>query len=356
MNWIFATRIRKITSLIATLSIISITFLAIFPCISVTESTDSGEIVIVYNLAMMEKNANSQIILDLAGDLEITMIFLWVVTIFAIVSFAGIILYVSEKYSFLAKLLMLLGCSNMIFNVIAVFLLRNWTINIEGITGFSLSLIASTPISYIHLTMLIIIISFISSIFYTCFVVYFFIKRIPVLLKQKKKPEKQMDKKPNTDQLYNKEKQRIMRDIQALEKQTPPKPIKRFEKPSTSEFISEDKKESLEEPEKTSIPKPPFKIDKTRSEEKTTEKPQSETLEETENGEMPTSSMFEQALTSAIKKRQPDIQKKEENKQPEKEKINVKCPECENVFTVEKTGDVLKIKCPKCGKEGVTKQ
>jgi ribosomal protein S27E len=357
MSWIFATRIRKITNLIATLSIISITFLALFPCISVTESTDSGEIVTVYNLAMMEKNTNSQIILNLAGDLDITMLFLWVVTIFAIVSFVGIILYVSEKYSFLAKLLMLLGCSNMIFNVIAVFLLRNWTINIEGINGFSLSLIASTPISYIHLTMLIIIISFISSIFYTCFVVYFFIKRIPVLLKQKKKPEEQTDKKPaTTDQLYNKEKQRIMRDIQALEKQTPPKEVKSFEKPSTSEFISEDKKELLGETEKPSTPKPPFKIDKPHSEEKTTETPQSETLDEKETGEMPTSSMFEQALTSAIKKRQPDTQKKEENKQPEKEKINVKCPDCENVFTVEKTGDVLKIKCPKCGKEGVTKQ
>ena len=355
MNWVYTTRIRKITNLIAALNIISLTLIALFPCISVTESTDSGEIVTVYNLARMEKLGNSQIILDLTGDLELIMIFLWIVTIFSIVSFIGIILYVSEKYSFLAKLLMLLGCSNMIFNVIAIFLLRNWTINIENISGFSLSLIASTPIAYINLSMLIIIISFIISIFYTCFVAYFFIKRIPVLLKQKKKSEEQIDKKPTTDELYKREKHRITRDTETLEKPTPSKQIKRFEKPSASAFISEDKKETVEEPEKISTPKPPFKIDKPSSEEETTETPQSETLDQSETGEMPTSSAFEDALSSAIKKRQPDIPKKEEDKQPEKEKITVKCPECENVFTVEKTGDVLKIKCPRCGKEGVTK-
>jgi ribosomal protein S27E len=356
MNWIYATRIRKITNLIAALSIISLTFIALFPCVSVTESTDSGEIVTIYDFARMEKLGNSQVILDLAADLGLIMTFLWIITIFGIVSFIGIILYVSEKYSFLAKLLMLLGCSNMIFNVIAVFLLRNWTINIEGISGFSLSLIASTPISYIHLTILIIIISFISSIFYTCFVAYFFIKRIPVLLKHKKSSEEQIYKKPTTNELHKREKHRIVRDTETLEKPVLPKQIKRFEKTSASGFISEDEKEPLEEPEKTSTPKPPFKIDKPSSEEKTIETAQSETIDESEAGDMPTSSKFEQALTSAIKKRQPDIEKKEDDQQPEKEKINVKCPECENIFTVEKTGDVLKIKCPRCGKEGVTKQ
>jgi uncharacterized C2H2 Zn-finger protein len=40
----------------------------------------------------------------------------------------------------------------------------------------------------------------------------------------------------------------------------------------------------------------------------------------------------------------------------ELKKFNVKCPECESVFQAEKQLDgITKIKCPKCGKEGVIK-
>ena len=35
--------------------------------------------------------------------------------------------------------------------------------------------------------------------------------------------------------------------------------------------------------------------------------------------------------------------------------FTVRCPVCKNVFSVKKTGEVTRIKCPKCGKEGVVK-
>lgn len=35
--------------------------------------------------------------------------------------------------------------------------------------------------------------------------------------------------------------------------------------------------------------------------------------------------------------------------------ITVRCPECKQIFKVEKAGDITEIKCPKCGKEGIVK-
>ena len=51
----------------------------------------------------------------------------------------------------------------------------------------------------------------------------------------------------------------------------------------------------------------------------------------------------------------PDIKIEESNsygQEPEKKRLRVRCPNCENVFIVEKTGDATKIRCPRCGKDG----
>ena len=69
----------------------------------------------------------------------------------------------------------------------------------------------------------------------------------------------------------------------------------------------------------------------------------------------PASPAFEQALPYVIKKRQPEVEKDETEEQPEKEKINVCCPQCKNIFTVEKEEGGTKIECPKCGKKGLIK-
>jgi DNA-directed RNA polymerase subunit RPC12/RpoP len=44
--------------------------------------------------------------------------------------------------------------------------------------------------------------------------------------------------------------------------------------------------------------------------------------------------------------------------QKEKEQIkkfNVRCPQCKEIFSAEKSEEVTKIKCPHCGKEGIIK-
>ncbi len=58
---------------------------------------------------------------------------------------------------------------------------------------------------------------------------------------------------------------------------------------------------------------------------------------------------------SAIEKRQPETKIEEIERQPVKKKISVRCPQCKNIFTVEKDEDVTRIECPKCGKKGIAK-
>ena len=89
------------------------------------------------------------------------------------------------------------------------------------------------------------------------------------------------------------------------------------------------------------------------------------------------STFFEKALESAINKKKMDISQKtkkplndlgkesiaeskdslkEENKKDAAEQFNVKCPKCSFIFQTKiQPEGVTKIKCPRCGKEGIIK-
>ena len=97
--------------------------------------------------------------------------------------------------------------------------------------------------------------------------------------------------------------------------------------------------------------------------------------------EMLLSKSFDTVLSSAIEKRKKGTKKSDAKKEKvevetnkdktdeptaeggttdeiregDKVTFTVRCPGCKNVFSVEKTGDVTNIKCPKCGKAGVVK-
>jgi len=83
---------------------------------------------------------------------------------------------------------------------------------------------------------------------------------------------------------------------------------------------------------------------------------------------------FDNILSSVIDKRQGERKKKPLEEEPDEDKldeeeieeddtdvdegkviITVRCPECKQIFKVEKTGEITEIKCPKCGKEGIVK-
>ena len=110
--------------------------------------------------------------------------------------------------------------------------------------------------------------------------------------------------------------------------------------------------------------------------------------EQEESDELRVSEKFEKALSSAIEKKQSKIEPKEPDKKdikqdkteepmqteikeniietdfqtdktlPEKngnkisKVLNVKCPECNNIFSLSKENDKKSVICPKCGKEG----
>ena len=88
MTEIFVARIRKITNLILTSSIISLLFISILPCFA--EDID-GEI-FYYNIEVVKNNN-----LSLFDTLNIIVICNWILVIFALLSFIGIILIISKK-------------------------------------------------------------------------------------------------------------------------------------------------------------------------------------------------------------------------------------------------------------------
>lgn len=157
--------------------------------------------------------------------------------------------------------------------------------------------------------------------------------------------------------------------IQILDKQTKSQEPQYSEKETVKpmQTIAEEKQAiSLED---KSIPEP-FPTEKTKEKSK-------------ESDELQVSQSFEKALSSAIEKekmkkpeplevkeKEPELQKTELKEEVEKlqleptvkieetakRKIKVRCPQCKNVFLTEFEGEIIKIKCPTCGKEGVIKQ
>ena len=383
MNPRFAIRVRKITGLIVVSSIIGLSLIAFLPCISVTETTSSGET--VYNIATMEKSSDEQI-KNITKDIKLISSFFWLVLLFSILSFIGIIIHVSGKHSSLAQLIMTIGCATTIFSILVVFLLWSWIKNIETIDAVSTTLIFRLnylSLGYAHLPLTMGVISLIGSVSYTGVVTFYPIKSIISSIKQKKPAKKQHDQKSMPKQFSKKEEQIIIKKTSAEEEQKSPKWTRTFEKPTILEKIlleetsvHEDHSEpepeqkrpiKFEKPVSSKKLFPPEKIfnsgeethEKLISEDKPSkpEAPSKTLQEQSSESKEPakTSPLFEQALSSAIEKRQSGTKIEEIERQPVKKKISVRCPQCKNIFTVEKDEDVTRIECPKCGKKGIAK-
>lgn len=375
MNLPFVKRGRKITCLIVVSSIIGLSLMSLLPWISVTETPSADETITVYhNFATMEKSDDEQI-KDIVKDLGLISNCFWLVIIFGLLSFVGIIIYTSKKYSSLAQIIMLIGCATIIFSVLAVFVNWNLINNIENMEAISTPLIFKFgPIMYAHLPLIMGVISLIGAILYTVVVTSFSIKHLISSKKEKKSGKKQYDQKTRPEQFSKEEeivikktpieeKQELLEQIQTIEKPVEPEEKLLSEKTSVQEDHPE--KEQLSEPEKPVIPKQSFAPEKLSDIEEAIEKP---TLEEQpskpetsseivqkrsqESEQPPTSLLFEKALSSAIEKRQMerDKEKVDKNLQPMKKKITAQCPQCEHKFTVEKEEDTTEIECPKCGK------
>ncbi|MDH7517334.1 MAG: hypothetical protein QHH19_03220 [Candidatus Thermoplasmatota archaeon] len=364
MTEIFVARIRKITSLILISSIVSLTLISILPCFA---EDIAGE-VLYYNIDAI-KNKNH----TLLYNLNLIVICNWILIVFSLLSLTGTLLIVSKKYLNVAKIMMLMVCANIIFSALSV--IFSWIVikdtgEISGArTPFILSGIL---LNYQYLPLVSSAISLFGSVLYLIFVPNFYFKYFSELRKQKKIEEKHFEEKKVPAKPLIEEKVFVKKP--SPEKVTsvpPPQPFVSTEKESFEGYIQEDHADSdlYPAPERRLQTKKDLLPDEKPADtkmlyEKTFEQEiepdiaKQEEYPEKKEQEIP--SPFEKALSSSIEKRRTGANKVEEffEQPPLKKKLTVRCPECKNIFTVEKEEGVfeIKIECPKCGRKGVIKQ
>jgi len=387
---ILAKRVKKIISLIIVVGIVGLTLISLLPWISVTRTISQNITETTYhNIASMENSDDGQIN-SLAGDAQLLSICFWMLIIFGLLSFVGMILRASGKYFKMAQIIMFIGCTNVIFSILVVLLNFRLIQNIESTANVSLAPLLGfsfTSIKYVHLVLITGIIALIGSVSYTGIIIFFSIKSYIGQKKQQydkktipKQFSQKMEQKPIAKKSNLEKKKEIARRIQPIEKRFESENKTSLKTNIRQEYYAE-RDETLE-PKETTMQQPDVPLISKKSPEESSDtkkesygkpfaddritKPEitSETVQEkySEPDKLPTSSLFEKALSSALEKIQPELKKEKieqrqsQEQQPVKKKISVRCSECKNVFTVEKGEFETKIECPHCGRKGVIKQ
>ena len=238
----------------------------------------------------------------------------------------------------------------LLFSILGTILILMLIADIDSMNGiFAASVCQNIFITfkYAYFTLIISIVSVIGSILYTIAIISFSVKRVAHSKEQRK-----FTKKKAVSEVPIEEKQKLPEPEETLEKQ--PKVEKTLLPEISHEYESDEEPKPVTKPEESPPQKKYFEFDK----EKTKRIDSKEELPKTEiSKELPKSPLFEKALDSAIEKRHPEAEKEhvEEKKEepPAKKKINIRCPQCKNVFSVEKGEGPTNIECPNCGKKGV---
>ena len=381
---ILAKRVKKIISLIIVVGIVGLTLISLLPWVSVTETTSLGTTETTYHDITSMENSDDGQINSLAGDAQLLSICFWMLIIFGLLSFIGMILRASGKYFKMAQIIMFIGCTNLIFSILAVLLNFRLIQNIESIENVSLAPLfgfSFIPIKYAHLVLIVGIIALIGSALYAGVTIFFSIKNSYINRKKQQSEQKTIPKQffQKKEQPIEKKKE-IARRMQPLEKRFESENKTSLKTNIRQEYYAE-RDETLE-PKETTMQQPDVPLISKKSPEESSDtkkesygkpfaddritKPEitSETAQEksSEPDKLPTSPLFEKALSSALEKIQPELKKEKieqrqsQEQQPAKKKISVRCSECKNVFTVEKGEFETKIECPHCGRNGVIKQ
>jgi len=318
----FAIRTKKLLTLITASCIIGLSFIASFPWLSVTEGTSSGEAKVTYSWSMMEQgNAQVQ---EIGDAIELLAMMMWITIIFCVAAFVGSAVLASERYAGLGQFIMMVGCATLIFSIIVIAL--EWKIfaQIESAPSLSLSvIITQLPIKYIHLTVIMGGLSLLGSVFYTITFFNYWLHRVTGSLKQLQKTTTPQEKPKREKRLFKRKKEKA-----ATSTPTVPYsgiPVERVtiktHEDSTKEMPAVKKRPegASEGQDKEEYPVP-------------IEKPMSPKKE-------PVPSPFDKKTTE----------------KPVKRTVSVRCPQCSQIFTVERDEGATKIQCPHCGKTGVVK-
>ena len=355
-----AKKTERLTIWIVFLSIIGLIFMSFLPWISTAEN-DAVKGELYFSFEMMKKSDNEQIS-DLADYLNLINISFWALIILGLLSFIGATIHASGKFSVVGHVILMVGCVTLIFSILVIVLQLMILENIGHMDIISASAIYS-PMNYAYILLIPSFLISICSVLYTWSTVSHSIQKLKDS-KKAKKEEKKTVEKPVKKKSKTKVKEPPKKEKPALEPEIDEKRVE-MEQWSTGQ-VQDMEKEAVEEkhlePEKEEIitPKQPFEKEKTSEEPDREPKephvfPSEKTKEKTEvTDEVRASQSFEEALSSAIQKKQTEeeAKKSKEKEEPAEKEISVRCPQCKHIFTVEKDEGITKIKCPECGKEG----
>ena len=338
-----AKKAERLTIWIVFLSIIGLIFMSFLPWISTAEN-DAVKGDLYFSFEMMKKSDNEQIS-DLADYQNLINISFWALIILGLLSFIGATIHVSGKFSVVGHVILMVGCVTLIFSILVIVLQLMILENIGDMDIISASAIYS-PMNYAYILLIPSFLIFICSVLYTWSTFSHSIQKLKDSKKAKKdkKEEKKTVEKPVKKKSKTKVKEPPKKEKPALEAEKDEKHVE-MEQWSTGQ-VQNMEKEAVEEkhpePEKEEIitPKQPFEKEKTEV-----------------TDEVRASQSFEEALSSAIQKKQTEeeAKKTKEKEEPAEKEISVRCSQCKHIFTVEKDEGITKIKCPECGKEGLIK-
>ena len=358
-----AKKAEKLTIYILVLSIICLILMSLLPWISVAEN-DLVKQDLHFNFEMMKESGNGQI-MDLASDLNLINISFWALIILSLLSLLGTTIHASGKFSVVGHILLLIGCVTFVFSIFVIILQLIISQNIGNMRTISASAIYS-PINYAYILLIPSFFIFICSALYTWTVFEHSIQKFKSSKKAKDdKKEKKTAKKLSKKERKTKAKEKPAKEKPSLEPKIDEKRVE-MEQWLTGQ-VQDMEKQAAEEkptgPEKEKISQEPHEEPK-----ETYVFPLEKTEEETEEtDEVRASKSFEDALSSAIQKKQTEVISKEKKTSEEKEEISpkieepakgifsVRCPQCKHIFTVKREEGITKIKCPECGKEGTIK-
>ena len=388
---------RRYIFTISFVSIICLFLISIIPWITIAENeTPKQDLHFSYEMMKLSDNPQIQ---DLSAKLNRINILFWTILVVGLISLIFIIYYAFLKKSLFTPLLLIISTSvTFIISVLIVYFLIIFFRSIKDIDNCSVSMIQSN-FAYAYILLIIITILSIYSAISTITISVYSIKQLKSLtlhkkektdkINQKETPKK-LDKKeieiptkkPITDEasmasnmvtIKSEMEEWLEKDTQSIDKKVfekeqlktetdkekitePPSNNKTFDAKSERPEKDNQKIETLSKEEKSSFEQ----FQHNNSKEKLDEIDEERPMKPFKNHEKQNNTI--ESKITKIDELKPEIIFQTEKifleKQGDtiKKIFNVRCPQCNNIFSCEKERDTQKITCPKCGKEGTTEK
>lgn len=320
MNKEFSKKSIKFANIVVTAGITGLVFFSVLPLICETIGPEEDHFLYVatpdlvknaiidpenstiflYHTHLMMENSYNEDLIRLAGLSGGIFIYFWLTISFGLIALVGIMLYSNFKHQRLSKIIMAIGCFNIIFSFLVTIQHLRFILEVNQTTNVSLAslIYKDFPIKYIQFTLLISFFACLGSVFYSKNVISLYLKQ----RKEKKKIKSEISKDKIIESYMEKENVKNDKEIE-----------------STINSSKEAKEKDLKFQLKTPITIRP------------------------------------ELLEQQSQKREEDLKDQKSSSGSEGKKYRVKCPQCKNNFVVLKKEGIIKIKCPHCGKEGIIK-